>query len=125
MANIIKKSFDNPDEVRNPPKARVEVIDLGGSPAMRASFEPGWKWSECMKPVVGTDSCEVAHLGYMLSGQMVVKMDDGTEHTFNAGDAASIPPGHDAWITSSENCVFVDFQGAAAYAKPKQQEANG
>lgn len=125
MTNVSKKSFDNPDEVRNPPKARVEVVDLGGSAAMRATFEPGWKWSECMKPVVGTDSCEVAHLGYMLSGQMVVRMDDGTEHTFNPGDAASIPPGHDAWITGSEKCVFVDFQGAAAYAKPKQQEAAG
>lgn len=118
MAHTVRKSFDNPEEVRNVPKARIEVVSLGNVQAMRATFEPGWKWSECVKPIAGTASCEVEHLGYMMSGEMVVRMDDGTEHTFKAGDAASIPPGHDAWITGNENCVFIDFQGAAAYAKP-------
>ena len=124
MAETIKKRFDNPDEVREVPKARVEVISLGDIQAMRGTFEPGWKWSECVKPIVGTDSCEVAHLGHILSGTMVVRMNDGTEHTLHAGDAASIPPGHDAWVTGTEKCVFVDFQGGAAtYAKPKESPA--
>lgn len=125
MSGTVRKSFDNPEEVRNVPKARVEVVSLGDVQAMRCTFEPGWKWSECVKPIAGTDSCEVAHMGYMLSGNMTVRMNDGAEHHFRAGDAATIPPGHDAWITGNENCVFVDFQGAATYAKPKQQEAAG
>lgn len=125
MTETVKKRFDNPDETRDVPKARVEVVSLGDVQAMRGTFEPGWKWSECVKPIVGTESCEVAHLGYMMSGTMVVRMDDGTEHTFRAGDAASIPPGHDAWVPGTENCVFIDFQGAATYAKPKQSEATG
>lgn len=124
MANTVKKSFDSPEEVRSVPKARIEVVSLGDVKAMRCTFEPDWKWSECVKPIAGTDSCEVEHLGYFLSGEMTVRMDDGTEHHFKAGDAAALPPGHDAWITSTEPCVFVDFQGAATYAKPKGSEAN-
>lgn len=125
MAESVKKRFENPDETREVPKARVEVVNLGDATAMRGTFEPGWKWSECVKPIVGTDSCEVAHLGYVVSGTMVCKMNDGTEITFNAGDAASIPPGHDAWVPGTEACVFLDFQGAANYAKPKGAEAAG
>lgn len=122
MAETMKKSFDSPEEVREVPKARIEVVNLGGTQAMRCTFDPDWKWSECVKPIVGTKSCEVAHMGYMLSGQMTVRMDDGKEISLKAGDAATIPPGHDAWITGNDKCVFVDFQGAATYAKPKQQE---
>ena len=119
MAETVKKNFDRPEEIREVPKARIEVVNLGDIQAMRGTFEPGWKWSECVKPIVGTDSCEVAHLGYVLSGTMVVRMDDGAQHSFSAGDAVSISPGHDAWIPGSENCVMLDFQGAANYAKPK------
>jgi hypothetical protein len=122
-AATVKKRFETPDEVREVPKARVEVLKLGDSQVMRGTFEPGWKWSESVKPIVGTDSCEVEHVGYMVSGTMVLKMDDGTETTFHAGDAVSIPPGHDAWVTGGEPCVFIDFQGAANYAKPKGSEA--
>src|SRR5580765_6068537 len=118
MAEPAAKRFDNPDEVRTPPKARGEVIKLGDATAMRGTFEPGWKWSECVKPIAGTDSCEVAHLGYVVSGTMVCRMDDGTEFTVTAGEAANIPPGHDAWVTGTEPCVFLDFQGAANYAVP-------
>ena len=123
MSEAFKKRFESPDETRNVDKATVEVVNLGTATAMRGTFQPGWKWSECVKPIVGTDSCEVEHLGYVVSGSMVCRMDDGTEHTFTAGDAAYIPPGHDAWIPGDEACVFLDFQGAANYAKPQQAEA--
>jgi hypothetical protein len=123
MAKATKKRFENPDETRTPPKVKVEVLDLGGATAMRGTFEPGWKWSQSVKPIAGTDTCEVEHVGYVVSGTMVCKMDDGTEITFNAGDAAYIPPGHDAWVEGSEPCVFLDFQGASNYAKPTKAEA--
>jgi len=123
MAKATKKRFENPDETRTPPKVKVEILDLGGATAMRGTFEPGWKWSESLKPIVGTDTCEVEHVGYVVSGTMVCKMDDGSEITFNAGDAAYIPPGHDAWVEGSEPCVFLDFQGATNYAKPTKAEA--
>jgi hypothetical protein len=122
MANTVKKSFDQPEETRAVPKGTIEVVNLGDVQAMRATFEPGWKWSESVKPIAGTDSCQVAHMGFMVSGKMIVKMDDGTEYTLNAGDAATIPPGHDAWIVGDEKCVFIDFQGAATYAKPKETQ---
>jgi hypothetical protein len=92
MAKLTKKRFENADEIRTPPKVKVEVLDLGGATAMRGTFEPGWKWSESMKPVAGTDTCQVEHVGCVISGAMVCKMDDGTEITFQAGDAAYIPP---------------------------------
>lgn len=115
----VKKSFNSPDETRTPPKAKVEVVNLGEVTAMRATFEPGWKWSESLKPIVGTDSCQVAHMGYMVSGRMVVKMDDGTEHEFGPGEVGVIPPGHDAWIIGDEPVVFIDFQKDNTYAKPQ------
>lgn len=118
-AATIRKGFDSPDETRTISKGIVEVVNLGDVQAMRATFEPGWKWSECVKPIAGTDSCQVAHMGYMVSGTMVAKMDDGSEHVFRPGDAGIIPPGHDAWVVGNEAVVFIDFQGAGIYAKPQ------
>jgi hypothetical protein len=123
MAKMISKRFETPDEVRNPPKAKVEVLKLGDATAMRGTFEPGWKWSESVKSVAGTDLCEVEHLGYVVSGTMTCKMKDGSTVTLKAGEAAYIPPGHDAWVDGSEPCVFLDFQGAANYALPKEDAA--
>jgi len=114
-----RKSFATPDEVRTPPNARVEVVNLGNAQVMRATFEPGWKWSESIKPVAGTESCQVAHLLYQISGRMQVKMDDGTEFEIGPGDACAISPGHDAWVVGNEAVVAVDFQGAANYARTK------
>jgi hypothetical protein len=114
-----RKNFYDADEVRDMDKGRVEVVNLGSMQAMRAVFEPGWRWSECVKPIAGTDSCQVAHTGYMVSGHMMIKMDDGTEHEFTAGDVGVIPPGHDAWTIGDEKVVFIDLQGAADYSKPK------
>lgn len=113
------KTFDSPEETRNVDKGKVEVLNLDGAQVMRATFQPGWKWSECVKPVVGTNSCEVSHLIYTVSGRMVVRMDDGSEIEIGPGDVSAIPPGHDAWIVGDEPYVGVDFQGGSNYAKPQ------
>ena len=115
----VNKSFDSPEETRNIDKGKVEVLDLAGSQVMRATFQPGWKWSECVKPIAGTDSCQVSHLMYTLAGQMIVRMDDGLEIEVKAGDVTSIPSGHDAWIVGDAAYVGIDFQGGAQYAKPQ------
>ena len=118
MAGVEALDFDSPDETRTPDKTRVDVIHVGGSTAARMTFEPGWKWSECVKPVAGTDSCQVDHLGYCVAGRLHVRMNDGSEMDFEAGDAMRIPPGHDAWVVGEEPYVAVDFTGGAEYAKP-------
>ena len=111
MAKMERKSFDNPEETRSIEKGRIEVVKLGDVTAMRVRFEPGWRWSECVKPVVGTASCQVGHLMHVVSGRMGVRMDDGSEVEFGSGDVGVIPPGHDAWIVGDEPCVGGDFQG--------------
>ena len=111
------KSFNKPDEVRTPPKTKIEVVKVGDSTMMRATFEPGWKWSECVKPIAGTDSCQAPHVNYVISGRMKVVMDDGTEMEMGPGDAADIPPGHDAWVIGDEPCVAIDFAAGKVYAK--------
>ena len=119
MAETLKKSFDSPEETRKVDKGTVEILDMGGTQVMRATFEPGWKWSESVKQVAGTDTCQVGHLVYVISGGMGIKMDDGSETEIGPGDVVSIPPGHDAWIVGDEPFVGLDFQGASNYAKPQ------
>jgi hypothetical protein len=116
MGQLSARSFDAADEVRTFAKGRLETLTLGGTTVGRATFEPGWRWSECVKPIAGTESCQVAHLGYVVSGRMRVVMDDGTQGDAGPGDLAEIAPGHDAWILGDEPCVFVDFTGAGNYA---------
>jgi hypothetical protein len=111
------KSLAQPDETRSFPKGRLDIVSVGGTTIGRATFEPGWKWSESIKPIVKTESCQAPHLGYVISGRMKVVMDDGSEIEFGPGDAMSLPPGHDAWIVGPENCVVVDFVGFGDYAK--------
>ena len=120
MAGITKKSFSAADEVRTPAKTRMEVVDLGGVKAARLRLEPGWRWSECIKPVAGTDSCQNHHVGTVVAGSMHIVHDDGSEDDFAAGDAYVIEPGHDAWITSEEPFVGYEFDSstAASYATP-------
>jgi len=118
MPKTVKKSFQAPEETRPVDKGKLEVVKLGDVTAMRATFEPGWRWSECVKPIAGTESCQVAHMGYMIQGRMKVQMDDGSEEEIGPGEVAMIPPGHDAWIVGNERAVFIDFQGGSVYAKP-------
>ena len=120
MAGVVKKGFGSADEVRTPDKTRVEVVDLGGVKAARMTLQPGWRWSECIKPVVGTDSCQARHVGTVVAGSMHVVHDDGTEQDLAEGDAYAIEPGHDAWVTSDRPLVGYEFESTTAgtYAKP-------
>jgi hypothetical protein len=113
-----RKTLNKPDETRNFPKGKLEVVTIGETTIGRAEFQPGWKWSECMKSIAGTESCQAAHLGYCISGRMAILTDDGQQIEFGPGDAMWIPPGHDAWIVGNDPCVLVDFTGFADYAKP-------
>ena len=118
MADVEVKSFNSPDEVRPfEGNGQAEVINVGGRTIGRGTFEPGWKWSENVKPIAGTDSCQVSHLGYCLSGRMKVMMDDGSEGECGPGDVVAIPPGHDAVVVGDEACVFIDFGEFGDYAK--------
>ncbi len=94
------------------------MVNVTGATIGRATFEPGWKWSDCVKPIVGTDSCQTLHTGYVVSGRINIVMNDGTEREFGPGDAYRIEPGHDAWVVGNEPYVGLDFTGAADYAKP-------
>ncbi|HEY8640648.1 MAG TPA: cupin domain-containing protein [Solirubrobacterales bacterium] len=118
MASIEIKNFDSPDEVRPfEGKGKAEVVNIGGQVVGRGTFEPGWKWSDNVKPIAGTDSCQVAHLAYVVSGRMRVHMDDGSEAEVGPGDVVAIPPGHDAEIVGDEACVMHDFGEFGDYAK--------
>ena len=114
MAGVTSKRFESPDESRTPPKTKMDIVDLGGAKAARLTAEPGWKWSECIKPVVGTESCQAHHVGAVVSGSMHVVHEDGTEQDLVEGDAYVIDPGHDAWITSTEPFVAFEFDSATA-----------
>lgn len=118
MAGLTVRNFDSPDETRPfAAHGQVAVVDLGGHPVGFASFEPGWRWSEDVKPIAGTSSCQAPHLLYCLSGRMGIVMDDGSEGEIGPGEVAHIAPGHDAWTIGDEACVAVDFGGYAQYAK--------
>jgi hypothetical protein len=115
MAGVEALDFDSPDETRTPAKTRVDVVrTAGGATAARLVFEPGWKWSECVKPVAGTDRCQVHHVGFIQSGTMHVLHDDGTELELGPGKAYEILPGHDAWVVGEEGCVAFEFESRAA-----------
>ena len=114
MAGVEARTFDSPDETRAPEKTRVDVVRMAGATAGRLTFEPGWKWSECVKPVVGTDSCQMRHVGFVQSGRMVVRHEDGTELEIGPGEAYVIEPGHDAWIVGDERFVGFEFEGRSA-----------
>ncbi|MET1085933.1 MAG: cupin domain-containing protein [Arthrobacter sp.] len=112
------KSFDEPDEKRRPPKTAVDVVNIGDTTLARCTFEPGWRWSETVKTVVHTDSCQVNHLGFCTSGTLTVEMEDGTRTTVSPGHAYAIPPGHDAWVEGDEAFVGYEIMSAAIFAKP-------
>jgi Cupin domain len=118
MPDIEAKSFDSPDETRPfEGHGEAQVVNVGGRAIIRGRFEPGWKWSNDLKPIAGTDTCQVSHFGYVVSGRMKIMMDDGGEAEMGPGDIAAIPPGHDAEVVGDEACVFVDFGEVDQYAK--------
>lgn len=112
------KSHGSPDEVRTPNKTRVEVVHFDGFTIGRFTFEPGWRWSECIKPVVKTDHCQLSHVGYAVSGRITVRLHDGTEKSISAGESYTIPPGHDAWVEGNQPFVGLEVMSADVFAKP-------
>jgi hypothetical protein len=119
MAGVETRNFDAPDETRAPDKTKVEIVRMGGTSASRMSLDPGWRWSECIKPIAGGDSCQLHHVGVILAGTMHVAHEDGTEQEIGPGQAYVIEPGHDAWVVGDEKLVGYEFdsQTAEAYAK--------
>ncbi len=115
MAGIEHRDFSAPDESRSPDKTTVELVNLAGGQIGRYTFHPGWKWSECIKPVVGTESCQVEHIGYVVAGSLHIEHEDGTVAEVTPGEVYRVAAGHDAWTVGDEACVFVEFQGAANY----------
>jgi quercetin dioxygenase-like cupin family protein len=114
--DLLIKRFETPDEVRVFEKGKFELVKVGGMTIGRASYEPGWKWSAHVRPVVGTPSCRVEHIGMVVSGQAVCAMDDGRLYTMKAGDIFYIGPGHDSWVVGDEPYVSLHFLGADDYA---------
>lgn len=118
-APIVVKRFDAPDETRTPMKTKVEVVDLGTGKAARLTVQPGWRWSECIRPVVGGDSCQARHVGTLVSGRLHVEHEKGPSVDLTPGDAYAIEPGHDAWVVGDEPVVGFEFEptSAATYAR--------
>jgi hypothetical protein len=111
------RAFATADEVRTFPNGQAEILRIGGGEIGRLSFAPGWRWSNDVKPIAKTDSCQAPHFQYHLSGTLRIKMDDGTEYTAVAGDVTCLPSGHDAWVVGDEEVVVVDWYGAGHYAQ--------
>lgn len=117
MEGIESRSFDGPDDTKTMDKTTIEIVDLAGGKIQRTTFEPGWRWSESVGPTVGTDRCQVEHIGYAVSGHLHVEHDDGTTIEIQAGDVFRIAPGHDGWVVGDEPIVMIEFQGAAHLAE--------
>jgi hypothetical protein len=112
MADLEGKSFDSADKGHAFPNGRADTVSVAGHSVTRAIFEPGWRWSESLKPILGTDSCQMDHFAYIASGRIRVRADDGTEGEFGPGEVVALAPGHDTWTVGDEPAVFVDFGGA-------------
>jgi mannose-6-phosphate isomerase-like protein (cupin superfamily) len=117
VAALQHKALSSPDETRTIEKGTIEIVHLDKGTVMRTVFQPGWRWSECVKPVAGTDSCQTHHFGYCISGRMHITMDSGEEMDVGPGDAIEIPPGHDAVVIGDEPYVGIDVSGADTYAR--------
>ena len=101
-----------------PAHGSIAVVQVGDTTVGRGTFEPGWRWSNDVQPIAGTDSCQAHHTLAIISGRMAIAPNDGAEYEIGPGDVAEIPPGHDAWVVGDEACVAIDWNGVARYAKP-------
>jgi hypothetical protein len=103
------KRFDNPDEHREfEGNGGLDIVNVYGQTISRGTFQPGWKWSENVKPIAGTDLCQFTHLQFVISGRMRLTLADGTTAEVGPGDVVGIPPGHDAEVIGDEPAVTVD-----------------
>lgn len=117
MIEMILRRFDTPDETRLFEKGKLEIVKIGGMTLGRASYEPGWKWSEHVSPIAGTPFCEVEHVGMVLSGRAMAAMKDGPEVELSAGSLFHVPAvAHDSWVIGDEQYVSLHFMGAEQYA---------
>ena len=117
MASIEVKNINSPDETRPfAEKGHADVLNVGDHVVLYGTFEPGWRWSEHVKPISGTDSCEATHLLYCVQGRMGIAHSDGSEAEIGPGDVVASAPDHDAWVVGDEPCIAVDFGGYARYA---------
>jgi len=112
-----QRNFGDADEVREFPNGRAEILNVGGGEVGRLVLEPGWRWSNDVKPIAGTESCEAPHFQYHVSGRLGIRMDDGTELIAGPGDITSLPSGHDGWVVGDEPVVVIDWYGATNFAK--------
>jgi len=117
MASAELKDLNAADETRSFPRGRADLVTIGGGQVGRLTFEPGWRWSEHVKPIAGTESCEAPHFQYHVSGRLHVVMTDGTEFDAEPGQVTALPSGHDAWVVGDEPVVVVDWCGASNYAR--------
>ena len=117
MAKAERKDLSSPDEVRTFEKGKVDLVKIGGGVVGRLTLEPGWRWSQHVKPTAGTEWCEAPHFQYHVSGRIHVAMSDGTEFEVGAGEITALPQGHDAWVVGNEPVVLIDWAGASNYAK--------
>jgi len=119
MDNSEHKQFKSPDEIRNFEKGKVELVNIGEGVVGRLILEPGWRWSEHVKPIAKTEWCEAPHFQYHVSGRLHILMSDGKEFEAGPGEVTSLPSGHDAWVVGDEPVVLIDWWGAMNYAKEK------
>ena len=117
MTQTEHRSFAQPDETREFPNGKAEIVKMAGGEVGRLVFEPGWRWSTDVQPIAQTPSCEAPHFQYHVSGQLAILMDDGTEFIAGPGDVTSLPSGHDAWVVGDTPVVTVDWFGASNYAR--------
>jgi quercetin dioxygenase-like cupin family protein len=115
--SIILRRFESPDETTKFPKGQFDLIRLGGLTIGRASYEPGWRWSEHIGSKTGARYCEVEHIGIVISGQATAAMQDGTIYEMSPGDVFYVPPGHDSWVVGNEAYVSIHLLGAADYVQ--------
>jgi len=119
LYQVILKRFEHPDEVRTFEKGKFEIVNLGGMTLGRATYQPGWKWSEHVGKASGAKSCQVEHVGLVVSGRATAAMDDGRVIEMKPGDLFYIEPGHDSWVVGDQPYVSLHLMGAGQYAKAK------
>jgi quercetin dioxygenase-like cupin family protein len=117
VSNVTLKRFDHPDEVRAFPKGRFEIVHIGGMTLGRATYEPGWRWSEHVGRALGRTTCDVEHVGIVITGRATAAMDDGRVIELHAGDVFHIAPGHDSWVVGDEPYVSLHLMGAGTYTR--------
>ena len=115
-ADFLIRRFEQPDEVREFTKGKFEIVRIGSMTIGRASYEPGWKWSEHVGAAIGATSCDVEHVGLVISGSAACRMTDGRYYEMKPGDLFYIGPGHDSWVVGDEPYVSLHFLGAEHYA---------